>query len=124
MMQVRCRYRVALAGIAMPLLAACSPVEDASAAAAMQAGVDAIRRYGCGTCHIIPGVDGADGTVGPSLAGIERQVYLAGRLPNTPDNMAQWIMSPQRFNPNTAMPDMQVTAVDARSIATFLRRSR
>ena len=32
-------------------------------------GPDKIRKYGCYTCHVIPGVDGAKGLVGPSLAG-------------------------------------------------------
>ena len=27
----------------------------------------ALRRYGCDACHLIPGVRGADGLVGPSL---------------------------------------------------------
>src|SRR5512142_2272077 len=27
----------------------------------------AIAAYGCGTCHAIPGIAGADGTVGPQL---------------------------------------------------------
>jgi cytochrome c len=26
-----------------------------------------IQRYGCGLCHVIPGIDGANGVVGPPL---------------------------------------------------------
>ena len=30
-----------------------------------------MEAFGCGSCHTIPGVDGADGRIGPNLAGIE-----------------------------------------------------
>ena len=85
-------------------------------------GADAIRRYGCGACHRIAGIAGADGNVGPPLAGIARRVYLAGVLANTPENMVRWIRVPQQVAPRTAMPDMQVTAGDARDIAAYLYR--
>jgi mono/diheme cytochrome c family protein len=37
-------------------------------ASAPEAVVQAIQTGGCGACHVIPGVDGAVGVVGPSLA--------------------------------------------------------
>jgi cytochrome c2 len=86
-------------------------------------GADAIRHYGCGTCHRIPGIAGATGTVGPSLERFHRQVYIAGFIPNTPDALAQWIESPKKFDPRTAMPEMGVSAAEARLIAEFLSRS-
>jgi len=112
-----------LRGLVVLLLGACSAADEDMPPGSL-AGADAIRRYGCGTCHIIPGIEGALGTVGPSLAGVARRVYLAGRLPNTPDTMAQWISNPQRFVPGSAMPDMQVSLADARAIASFLGRRR
>lgn len=85
-------------------------------------GAAALRQYGCGVCHRIPGIAGADGNVGPPLAGLARRVYLAGVLPNTPANLIHWIRAPREIAPLTAMPDMQVTAVDARDIAAYLYR--
>jgi cytochrome c len=85
-----------------------------------QRGADALRQYGCGACHRIPGIAGADGNVGPPLERIARRVYLAGVLANTPENMIRWIQVPQQIAPLTAMPDMHVTAGDARDIATYL----
>jgi cytochrome c len=76
--------------------------------------------YGCPTCHVIPGVPGAVGTVGPSLHGLSRRSYLAGKLPNTHANLELWISHPQQFEPGTAMPEMGVTADDARQIAAYL----
>ena len=83
-------------------------------------GVDAIGRYGCGACHEIPGVQNAKGTVGPPLAGIARRTYLAGRVINTPADMIRWIQHPQKIEPGTAMPEMNVSDADSRDIAAYL----
>ncbi len=83
-------------------------------------GIQAIAKYGCGTCHMIPGVAGANGTVGPKLDSIATRSFLAGMLPNTPDNLIQWIQHPQELHPGVDMPDMGVTAADARNIAAYL----
>ena len=80
----------------------------------------ALRKYGCQTCHTIPGVEGANGLVGPPLDRIGSRVYLAGRLENTPENMMRWIRDPQSIEPGTAMPDMQVSEGDGRDIAAYL----
>lgn len=63
---------------------------------------------------------GANGLVGPPLNGIARRVYLAGVLPNTPDNMMRWLQNPQDVQRWTAMPDTGLTEDDARDIASFL----
>lgn len=83
-------------------------------------GRSAIRKYGCGSCHDIPGVSGASGMVGPPLAKIAQRVYIAGVLPNEPDNMIKWIENPPGVDPKTAMPYMGVTPRDARDIAAYL----
>jgi cytochrome c2 len=79
-----------------------------------------LRTYGCHSCHTIPGVPGADGLVGPPLVGIAKRVYIAGRLPNTPENMILWLQHPQAVDPQTAMPNMGVTEADARDMAGYL----
>jgi cytochrome c1 len=83
-------------------------------------GIVAIGRYGCGSCHDIPGVRSARGTVGPPLGRIAARTYLAGRLSNSPANMVRWIRHPQHVEPGTAMPEMGVTDADARDIAALL----
>jgi len=83
-------------------------------------GAGAIGRYGCGSCHDIPGIRNATGTVGPPLARIARRTYLAGRVANTPQDMMRWIQHPQKLEPGTAMPEMNVTDGDARDIAAYL----
>jgi len=76
--------------------------------------------YGCGACHVIPGVTGATGMVGPPLDGWSRRVYIAGNLANTPENLVRWIRYPQAVEPGTAMPDLGVNEADARDIAAYL----
>ena len=83
-------------------------------------GAAAIGRYGCGSCHQIPGIRGASATVGPPLAGIALRSYLAGRLSNSPDNMRRWIQHPQEIERGNAMPEMGVTDADARDITAYL----
>jgi cytochrome c len=113
----------AVAAVAAAVLASCS--DDAAVARALSGGDPArgrlaIRRYGCGTCHEIPGVGAATGHVGPPLTALGVRIYLAGRLPNTPDHLVDWIRRPQSVEPGNVMPDMGVTAGDATDIAAFL----
>jgi cytochrome c len=79
-----------------------------------------IRKYGCNTCHEISGVPGARGLIGPRLDGLAQRYYIAGELPNTPDNLMLWIEHPRRVEPHTAMPEMEVTEQDSRNIAAYL----
>lgn len=95
---------------------------EPGAAGDPERGEAALRLYGCGTCHRIPGVAGAHGNVGPPLSRIARRVYLAGVLPNTTANLIRWIQAPQQVAPRTAMPDMGVSQRDARDMAAYLYR--
>ena len=79
-----------------------------------------VHEYGCDACHTIPGVPGADREVGPPLAGLANRVYIAGVLPNVPENLMAWIEDPRSASPKTAMPDVGVTSADARHIAAYL----
>jgi cytochrome c len=110
-----------------PLAVACDGANEANAreAAAITGGDPArgpelIRKYGCQSCHTIPGVVGANGLVGPPLAGIASRSYIGGVLPNAPDNMLRWIRDPKAVDPLTAMPNTGVTESDARHIVAYL----
>ena len=83
-------------------------------------GSQAIQRYGCGACHSIPGVPGADGKVGPPLTDWAQRSVIAGRLANTTDNLVRWIQDPQGVSPGTDMPNMGVSDAEARDIAAYL----
>lgn len=79
-----------------------------------------VRRFGCGGCHIISGVPGADGKVGPSLEKLRERVFIAGRLRNSGDNLIDWILRPQDFDAHAAMPPTGITASEARDVAAYL----
>jgi cytochrome c len=83
-------------------------------------GAAAISRYGCGSCHIIPGISGAQGLAGPPLSGIASRIYIAGVLQNTPENMMRWIENPPAVDEHTVMPNLGVTPKDAADIAGYL----
>ncbi len=83
-------------------------------------GASLIERYGCGGCHMIPGITGAQGVVGPPLIAVGRRVFLAGVLRNSPENMIAYLEDPQRFVPGNAMPNMGITRRDAQDIAAYL----
>ena len=116
---------VLLVGCVLLLVASCQQAQierkaEAMTGGSVRRGVDAINRYGCATCHTIPGVPGATGLVGPNLQQVASRMYLAGVLQNTPDNMIRWIQHPREVDPLTAMPDLHVTDADARDIASYL----
>lgn len=123
------RRLIALALLAAPLAAwGCGEragAQAAAQAAALTGGDPArapaiVRRYGCGSCHTIPGVDGANSLVGPPLTGLAARMYIAGVLPNTPANLIRWIQHPQQVDPKTAMPELGVTEEDARDLAAYI----
>ena len=76
--------------------------------------------YGCTSCHEVPGLPGPQGHTGPPLTEMPLQAYIAGVLPNTPENLAAFIVDPQQVDPRSAMPDLGVTPEEAAAIATFL----
>ncbi|MBY3488979.1 cytochrome C [Rhizobium leguminosarum] len=78
------------------------------------------RRYGCAGCHVIPGVPGADGKVGGPLTDLRQRVYIGGVANNTSENLVQWIVFPQRFSANSAMPATGISEVEARDLAAYL----
>ena len=81
---------------------------------------DVIRRYGCAGCHTISGIPGGDGQVGGPLTDIKHRVYVGGVLPNSPDNLVRWIVSPQTFSPRSAMPATGISEAEARDVAAYL----
>ena len=83
-------------------------------------GRELIQKYSCSACHTIPGVRDAAGKVGPRLDRMKEQIYVAGILPNTPQNLTFWITSPKTADPQTAMPELGISEVDARDIAAYL----
>jgi len=77
----------------------------------------AIERYGCGSCHSIPGIRDARGMVGPPLTAWARRTIIAGEVPNTPDFLVRWIQVPQAIEPDAAIAGSKVGARDGSEAA-------
>jgi cytochrome c len=76
----------------------------------------------CGGCHVIPGVQGAVGAVGPNLAGVGARAKIAGGAVDNhgADDLKRWIMNPAGVKPGTAMPPTGLSDDEATKIAAFL----
>ena len=114
------------AALALLLLVGCDDPAANRAASVMTGGGDphrgrvAISKYGCGTCHTVPGVRGADALVAPPLTAMGQRGYIGGVMKNTPANLIRWIRDPPGVDPMTAMPKLNVSESDARDIASYL----
>ncbi len=117
-----------LVGLAVAaLVAGCGSQAQAAGSDQVQAtggdparGQAAIVQNGCGSCHMIPGISGAQGLVGPPLLSWSRRGFIAGELQNTPDNLIRWLKDPQAVEPGTDMPNLHLSDQDARDIASYL----
>lgn len=81
---------------------------------------DLIRRYGCGGCHTIPGISGADGKVAQRLDRLRQQVYVGGVARNGGETLVRWIVDPQSLSPRSAMPATGISEAEARDVAAWL----
>lgn len=83
-------------------------------------GIELIEEFGCGGCHVIPGIEGADGQVGPPLTEFGDRSLIAGSVPNNAENLVEWLLDPQDIEPGTAMPDLGLSEDQARDVAAYL----
>jgi len=84
-------------------------------------GKQLIAQYACNVCHVVPGTQGPQGALGPSLAGVaSRPVISQGVVQNTPANLRQFIQNPASLNPQSAMPPIGFPDADAQDITAFL----
>lgn len=70
--------------------------------------------------HIVPGVAGAQGLIGPSLKQVESRNYIGGVVKNSPDELIRWIQNAPSLSPKTAMSDLEIPGQQARDIASYL----
>ncbi len=95
-------------------------VAEEATGGSVQLGERFLYSYNCGSCHSIPGIAEAKGTVGPPLGGFANRNYISGSLLNTPGNLVRWIVDPKQIEAETAMPKLGVTGEQAVDIAAYL----
>ena len=84
-------------------------------------GKQLVEQYGCNVCHTVPGIEGAQGSLGPSLAGVAvRKKISNDTVVNTPENLAKYVENPPALNPDSTMPALGIPTAEAKDIAAFL----
>ena len=83
-------------------------------------GRDVFVNAACVDCHAPVGERASD-TDGPDLTTFaERSMIGAGVLPNTPDNVAEWIRDPTELKPGVEMPATALTDDEVESLLAYL----
>ena len=81
-----------------------------------------LQNRGCGGCHVINGLEGFVGTIGPDLTHFGSRQTLAGAiLENTPEQLALWLQNPPAMKPGADMPNLRMTPEEIRALVAYLR---
>ncbi len=75
---------------------------------------------GCVSCHVVAGVQGAVGTIGPDLNGLAGREQIAGVLSLSHDNLRLWLKNPPEVKPGTAMPNLNLSDEEIDVLSDFL----
>lgn len=86
-------------------------------------GAKLFEQLTCVNCHQIRGPsEGPIPKAGPDLTHVaSRQTLAAGKVKNTPEELARWIREPQKFKPGNLMPDMQLTEAQTEDLIAYLQ---
>jgi len=78
----------------------------------------------CFACHTVRGTP-AMGVVGPDLTHLmSRDTIGSGAVPNTPENLRNWVHDPAIFKPGTLMPKPDLTDAELAQITAYLSTLR
>ena len=69
---------------------------------------------------MIPGISEADALAAPPLIGWSQRKLIAGAIPNTWENTVQWVKAPHTIEPDTAMPNVGLSRIEAEKVADYL----
>ncbi len=94
--------------------------ESVTTGGSARAGYKVISAKSCNACHDIPGIYGPHGNIGPSLGDFKNRATIAGVLANSSENLIRWLQHPREVDPQTAMPDLNLTEQEARDASAYL----
>lgn len=87
-------------------------------------GQQIVQGSACVYCHAIRGTN-ASSRLGPDLTHLaSRQTLGAGTLPNTPGNLAGWVVNAQAIKPGNKMPPMYLSSTELRAVLAYLQTLR
>ena len=73
----------------------------------------------CTVCHHVEGL--SRGYIGPDLSHFGSRTTMAGgTMPNTPENVAQWITNPDHLKPGAQMPPLGLHGRDLDDLVAYL----
>ena len=78
----------------------------------------------CINCHAVAGTV-ANGRFGPDLTHLmSRDTIASGVVPNTPEQLRQWVKNPDTFKPGSKMPAMQLNDHELDAVTAYLSTLR
>jgi len=78
----------------------------------------------CVYCHAVRGTN-ASGRLGPDLTHLASRGTLgAAVVPNTPGNLAAWIVNPQALKPGNKMPPSDIAGPELQALVAYLESLR
>jgi cytochrome c oxidase subunit 2 len=95
------------------------PAADPTGATA-QRGQEVFLASGCAECHAIEGTP-AEATRGPDLTHLaSRPTIGAGVMPNTPENIADWVADPHPIKSGVKMPAADLAEEELDAVVAYL----
>jgi cytochrome c oxidase subunit II len=93
---------------------------DAVSDDSVEQGRHVFESTGCINCHAVRGTV-ANGRFGPDLTHLmSRDTIASGIVPNTPENLRQWIQNPDSIKPGSLMPAMKLNDDDLGALVAYL----
>lgn len=84
------------------------------------AGRQTFLSLNCINCHTVRGTP-AQGKFGPDLTHLmSRQTIASGMIPNSAQNVKNWVSDPQSIKPGNLMPDMQLDDKQLDQVTAYL----
>jgi len=87
-------------------------------------GAKYFQELSCASCHTIRGT-AAEARIGPDLTHVaSRETLAAGRLDNTPANLAKWLLEPDLVKPGCHMPNLHLPRQQQDALVAYLETLR
>ena len=98
--------------------------EPAAESSSASEGRSVFEHNACIDCHTIAGTV-ATGRFGPDLTHLASRATIAsGAVPNTPENLREFVDNPAHFKPGVLMPPMHLNDHDLDAVTTYLTTLR
>lgn len=107
-------------GVAAPVVLEPTP-ESSQPEGGAEAGKALFISKACTGCHVVQGMPEARGAVGPDLTHAANAASIAGVLPNTEENLKEWLRDPALMKPGALMPNQHLTDSEIDALVAFIQ---